>query len=343
MLFPKLSMKYLFELSKDHKNLPRAEVFSCLKAEKIEYNIIESNNDIVLIETNANLKKIKVISDRLSSVFFINKFLFSSPPILKEIKKNALENSINFKGSIAIKYRNRSNHIKSKNIVESLADIYSKNREVSLERPDIEIRAIITDSLLYVGIKKFKINRSQFEDRKVQFRPFFSPISLHPKLARTLVNLSLIKKGDVLLDPFCGTGGILLEAGLMEVGVIGTDIENKMIEGCRKTLNHYNVNNYELYNLDIGDITKNLDVVDAVVTDFPYGKSTTTKGEDLKQLYNRAFRSISKVLKKNGILVVGLSDSKTISIGEKYFKLIDIFEFKAHKSLTRFFVKYQKL
>lgn len=335
-------MKYLFELSKDHKKLPKDEVISCLKAEKINYKLIKSNEDIILIDAVADLKKIKIIADRISSVFFINRFLFSCPPNHNDIQKKALKNKVTDSGTIAIKYRNRSSVIDSKTIVENLADVYSKNRLVHLENPDVEIRAIITNSQVYVGKKIFKINRSQFEDRKVQFRPFFSPISLHPKLARTLVNFSLIKKGDILLDPFCGTGGILLEAGLIGAKVIGTDIETKMIDGCKKTLEHYNINNYELHNLDIGDISENFDVIDAVVTDFPYGKSTTTKGENLKLLYNRAFDNISKVLKKKGILVAGLPDSETVSIGEKYLKILDIYEIKSHRSLTRYFVKYQR-
>jgi tRNA (guanine10-N2)-dimethyltransferase len=335
-------MKYLFELSKDHKKLSKDEVISCLKAEKINYKLIKSNEDIILIDTTADLKKIIIIANRLSSVFFIDRFLFSCPPNHKDIQKKALENKVTDDGTIAIKYRNRSSVVDSKTIVEGLADVYSKNRLVHLDNPEIEIRAVITNSLVYVGIKIFKIKRSQFEDRKVQFRPFFSPISLHPKLARTLVNLSLIKKGERLLDPFCGTGGILLEAGLIGAKVIGTDIELKMIDGCKKTLEHYNVNNYELHNLDIGNISKNLDKIDAVVTDFPYGKSTTTKGENPKLLYHRAFESISKVLKKKGILVAGLPNSETISIGHLYLKILDIYEVKAHKSLTRYFVKYQK-
>ncbi|MCK4365573.1 MAG: DNA modification methylase, partial [Thermoplasmatales archaeon] len=99
-------------------------------------------------------------------------------------------------------------------MVRELADVYTKDRDVILENPDNEIRGLITDSKVYVGLKTAEINRSQFEERKIQHRPFFSPISLHPKLARALVNLSSIKKDETLLDPFCGTGGILLEAGL---------------------------------------------------------------------------------------------------------------------------------
>ena len=334
-------MKYLFELSKDHDLLPQAEVFSCLKAEQVDYKLVYSDKDIIVIDSPASVKKIKTISERLSSVFFIDNFLFSCQPTSKKIRNLALKNNISEKGSMAVKYKNRSKNIASKSIVEILADVYTKDKEVNLEDPDIEIRAFITNSKVYVGIKLFKTNRTQFEDRKVQFRPYFSPISLHPKIARILVNLSLIKKGEILLDPFCGTGGILLEAGLIGAKVVGSDIENKMIEGCKKTLDYYKIKNYDLLQLDVGDIAKNLDCVDAIVTDFPYGKSTTTKGEDMNKLYNRAFGSMAKVLKKNAILIAGLPKPELISLGKKYLKILNIYELRVHGSLTRYFVVYK--
>jgi tRNA G10 N-methylase Trm11 len=57
---------------------------------------------------------------------------------------------------------------------------------------------------------------------------------LPPKLAQIMVNIgtSLIAKNienPRILDPFCGTGVILQEAGLMHYKVYGTDINEKMI------------------------------------------------------------------------------------------------------------------
>ena len=334
-------MKFLFELSKDHKTLPSSEVFSCLKAEKIDYKILELNEDVAVIDT-AESEKIQIIANRLSHTFFVDQFLFSSSISTDEINKIALKNKIEKKGSIAIRYKNRSKKVDSQKIIKKLAEIYTKNMKVSLQNPDIEIRALITDSKVYVGLKLYSINRTQFERRKVQFRPFFSPISLHPRIARALVNISNIKKDDILLDPFCGTGGILLEAGLIGAKVIGNDIEEKMIDGCRKTLDYYEIKNYSIFCSDIGDISNYLNAVDAVVTDFPYGKSTTTKGEDMENLYLRAFESISKILKTGGRAIIGISRYDLINVGKEYLSYIETHEFRAHRSLTRYFVVFKK-
>ena len=335
-------MNILFELSKEHTTLPKAEVLACLQAEGIKYSILEATEDVLIIRTDVGNHLIHRLGERLSFTFYIDELLFSCFNSPDDIKKYAKDVFIDKKGSIAINYKNRSENIDSRSIVKILAEIYTKNTPVNLTNPDVEVRALITDGKVYVGIKIAEVDRSLFEKRKVQYRPFFSPISLHPKLARALVNLSLIKKDETMLDPFCGTGGILLEAGLIGAKIVGSDIEAKMIEGCTKTLDSYKIKNYNLFCSDIGDINKyNVDI-DAVVSDLPYGKSTTTKGEHLEQLYKRTFENICNVLKKGRRAVVGLSNKDMVSIGEHYFSLLEVHELRVHRSLTRYFAVFQK-
>ena len=335
-------MKYIFELSKEHSTIPKSEIISVLKAEDIKFKIDESTDEVLIIKTKVLEKKLFKIAARLSYTYFIDKLLFICSNSIEELMELGVKNNVKEKGSIAIKYKNRSTKIDSQQIVKIVADVYTKNRAVDLEKPDNEIRILITDKKIYVGLKIAEINRSQFEERKVQNRPFFSPISLHPKLARALVNLSYIKKGKIMLDPFCGTGGILIEAGLIGAKIIGSDIEEKMIVGCKKTFDFYKIDDYKLFCSDIGDINKFISKVDAIVTDLPYGKSTTTKGEKMNILYERAFKKMSELLNENKIAVIGLSNKDLIYLGKKYFKLIDMHVFKVHKSLKRYFVIFQK-
>ncbi len=73
---------------------------------------------------------------------------------------------------------------------------------------------------------------------------------LPPKLAQVLINLAagsveskiegenktLPKTRFRVLDPFCGTGVVLQEALLMGYGVIGTDLEPRMVEYSKKNI-----------------------------------------------------------------------------------------------------------
>jgi len=335
-------MKLLFELSKEFGELPRDEVKSCLKSEKISFKIIDENDDVLIIDTKISNNKIKKISNRLALSFNINDLLFYCDNSIEQLKQHSKNNIIKKQGSIAVTYKKRSNEVNTQRIIKLIAENYAKDRRVDLENPDIEIRTIITDQKIYVGTKIMEIDRSQYEKRKVQNRPFFLPISLHPKIARAFVNISEINEDKLLLDPFCGTGGMLLEAGILGAKIIGSDIEEKMIEGCKKTLDFFNINNYKLFCCDINDINKQIDRVDAVVTDFPYGKSTTTKGEDILLLQNRAFDSISKILKKDKIAIFGMSNKDNLSKIKEYFTIKKIYGMKVHRSLTRYFIVVKK-
>lgn len=60
---------------------------------------------------------------------------------------------------------------------------------------------------------------------------------LPPKLAQILINLcGPLKKGSVILDPFCGTGVVLQEALLMGYRAYGTDISERMVEYALKNI-----------------------------------------------------------------------------------------------------------
>ena len=62
----------------------------------------------------------------------------------------------------------------------------------------------------------------------------------------------------------------------------------------------------------------------------------------MNQLYGRTFENIYKLLKDGGKAVIGLSNKDFISLGQKYFSLIEKHNFRVHRSLTRYFVVYQK-
>ena len=161
-------------------------------------------------------------------------------------------------------------------------------------------------------------------------------------MSRIIINLSKVKKNEILLDPFCGTGGILIEAGILGINAIGNDIDKKLVEGSKKNLEYYKISNYKLYNYDIGLINKYIESVDAVVTDLPYGKSTTTKGETINNLYQRAFVTIYQILKNERYAIIGLANKNLIELGKNYLKIKKIYEIKVHNSLTRYFVIYKK-
>lgn len=62
---------------------------------------------------------------------------------------------------------------------------------------------------------------------------------LPPKLARIMVNLCLgeaTSKESVLLDPFCGSGTILMEAAMRGATTVGSDLDLDAVVGAQKNL-----------------------------------------------------------------------------------------------------------
>ncbi len=332
-------MFLLFELAKEYNCLPQQEVVSTLNAENIVFQVIESSEDVVVVDAKINDNQLSRIVDRLALCFVVDEFLFWCDPDKKSLVDELRNMEISLKGSLAIHAKNRSQNHDSRGIVQVVASYLTTNRSVDLENPDIDIRLIICENRWYVGRKISTINRSDFQQRRVHHRPFFSPISLHPKLARALVNLSEVRMQDVLLDPFCGTGGFLIEAGMLGIKVYGNDVEEKMIEGCSQTLKHFHIKDYRLFTGDVGHLISRVKGVDAIVTDLPYGKSTTTHGESIYELYKRAFAAFTSIIKDKGIIILGCSQAEIQDIACEYFTIETIYPIRMHRSLTRYFFK----
>lgn len=179
--------------------------------------------------------------------------------------------------------------------------------------------------------KKLYKREEKFQKRRPDIRPGFFPISLKPKLARAIVNLSGVRKGTIW-DPFCGTGGILLEASLMGLKAIGTDIDPMMIRAAKQNFQHYKCK-AKVY---LADARKEKVKCKAIVCDPPYGRRASTKKEDVETLYKEflehAYTFVDTVV---------LMAPNTIKIQTKYTLAWQTEEF-VHGSLTRRIMILQK-
>ncbi|MFO7618560.1 MAG: RsmD family RNA methyltransferase [Thermoplasmata archaeon] len=225
-------------------------------------------------------------------------------------------------------------------ITRHAGEILSNRYKVDLENPEAELRMLMAKSL-HAGILCGEIDRPALEARKPESRPFNHPISLHPKLARALVNLTRIRKNQAILDPFCGTGGILLEAGLMGCNVLGGDMDARMAKGTKRNLEHYGISKHDIRIIDVSAWPESHAPVDAIATDPPYGRSASTAREPIGSLYARAFAACHAMLKDGGALAIALPAEKHISLADG-FDLEGIYPVRVHRSLTRYFCVFRK-
>lgn len=232
-----------------------------------------------------------------------------------------------------------------------------KRPKVELENPKTLIQLFMTKKKAYCGLLIFE-NKGDFEARKSHLRPFPSPSSLHPKLARALVNISGVKKDEILLDPFCGAGGFLIEAGLMNIKAIGCDINKIMTEGCKKNLKYFKINNCKLKTKNALDISNKFD---CLVTDLPYGLNSNVvseyhKGnwklgrinkkiqkegftEDLGEFYLQFLKNLRKKIRKKAVIIFPSYVNYRSLLKKSRFKIEKEFSNYVHGSLTRKIVK----
>ncbi len=109
---------------------------------------------------------------------------------------------------------------------------------------------------------------------------------LPPKIARIMVNLAVgnaTAQGKILLDPFCGSGTILLEAGLRGLDLIGNDLDLTQLAGTRQNLDWLRLS-AELFNADAVKLSFQIkNNVDFIVTE-PYMGRVTARADRLPDL-----------------------------------------------------------
>jgi tRNA (guanine10-N2)-dimethyltransferase len=201
---------------------------------------------------------------------------------------------------------------------------------VSLDKPEREYRAILSEDRCYFGKVLFSINRGSYDLRNPGKRNFFHPGVMMPRMARTLVNLTCSHAGEVVLDPFCGTGGILIEAEMLGMHAIGSDFDPIMVEGCRQNITQPDLMLADATLLPLGNYS-----IDAVVTDFPYGQSVCIKKTDtMANLYADALDEIHRVLKVGHRAVV-VTHRDISEIVAEHMTILQRHDQRVHKSLTR--------
>jgi len=322
---------FLFELSGEHPSLPMAELLATVKAECITHKLTLFGPGYAVFTLPE--KDIDRITDRLALTHRVGRFLGE----MTASGLSKLDDVPIPDGSIAVRVRRFQEQgvdINVDALTRKIADLTVAGRRVDLNSPDVELRGLISDRVL-LHVKMRDIDRGQYELRKVKERPFFSPISLHPKYARTVLNLTGLKAGDTVLDPFCGTGGLLIEAALLGMKAYGSDISPEMIEGCAQNLEHFGLRAERLEAIDVGQVADTFGSVDGVASDPPYGRSTSTNKEALDPLYARSMVGLSQVTRPGGGLCLVFPRDVPIPSD---LTLIGKYDQKVHRSLSRHYL-----
>jgi len=198
---------------------------------------------------------------------------------------------------------------------------FDYNKE-NLPSRGVELNLFVIKSKIYFGPTRWVTNPfkdiKQDEERPVRFFTHGTSI----KLSRTLVTLANIPFDGIMLDPFCGTGTILIEGLKQGLKVIGVDKDQKCVRSSKTNLHHFS-EKYpsrekmkEKWRIHLNDSRKLTDSVkkkvDGVVTEpflgpffkrLPQIEEAQFIMKNLERLYTRVLAECKSLLKNGAIIL----------------------------------------
>ena len=305
-------MRYLFILGRNPE-LSLAE----LKA-VFEKNQILQNKNSALIETEEILEAGFI--DKLGGTIAIGQIIASGKgtELLRDLDKKEIYFSENSKFNYAIwnfsefcdeleKYlKQRFKNERLKAIEKKLTgriQMQNKDTELFLASKLINEEYFIfenkTSKENYFGKIIQKCDYKKLEERDMNKPVRREELSISPRLAKIMINLSQVKENQTLVDPFCGIGTILQEALLQNIKVIGIDKDSTAIKDAKKNIEWLGLKNKE-YNLIANDSAKvSISKANAIATEPSLGEllKKTTPKEKAEQMQRKFEDLVSSILK----------------------------------------------
>ncbi|MFZ6015404.1 MAG: TRM11 family SAM-dependent methyltransferase [Patescibacteria group bacterium] len=195
------------------------------------------------------------------------------------------------------------------------------------EKPNADLCILIDNNDAFIG-KTTQVQDADAWSLRDYGRPFRDSLNgmLPPKLARIMINLAQVPDQGTILDPFCGSGTILMEAALATKAkkIIGSDIEKRQIFETQKNtdwmlakniLRPDDENRFRLINTDVKKISDHLKPksIDAIVSEGWLGpplkgnepQAVLDKNtEAVTELWLDALSGLKSLLKPKSTLVI---------------------------------------
>ncbi|HOU71110.1 MAG TPA: THUMP domain-containing protein [Methanothrix sp.] len=322
---------YAFELSGEHESLPRCEALALVEAFSTRFSEIEFIEQCLIVE--AEDLDVETIGRRLAMTHRIIEVLAVCPADLDALAEAASCLQLPPKKYL-VRARRIRNAAPPADAVEHEVGriLFRRGYRADLSHPELLLRAVITSGWIVLGVEVARTDRSSFEMRRPHLKPFFHPGVLMPRMARSLVNLTQVRAGEILLDPFAGTCGILIEACLIEVNGVGIEVQPRLVKGALCNLQGLDCG------LLLGD-AKRLPLkdasIDAAVLDTPYGRSAKIMAASKELLLKESLGELFRVIRPGRRMAIVADRSIEEMIEEVGFVLLQKHTDRVHRSLTR--------
>jgi tRNA G10 N-methylase Trm11 len=343
-------MLYAFILGKN-KELSKEELVCYFETNNINYKVTDEGKEFLIIETDIDPE----IVNNLGGTLKIGKITSLEQILKTDMKKRfgislyGLPNSMKYKLGLKIKEKKKISFFQTRKPQLTVVEVLKKN----LIGKEI---LVLKSKKTYYAITEAVYNPFEYKELDIGRPTQRGMLSIPIRLSKIMINLAKVKKGENLLDPFCGYGTILQAGLLQELNVYGTDKDKKCIKSSETNLEwlkeKYNLENkFLLKTIDVLDITKKFksNKFHAIVSESYLGpmlrKSVTDERaeeiiKELTEFYEKVLEELPILLKDNKriIIVLPVIITKTkkhkIKIKPKNIKLIKTIEDIEPKHIT---------
>lgn len=275
-------MEYFFILGRNPQ-LSYAEACSYLESHDIKFTTILFEQNFLIISTEAELK---LDVQDLGGTMKFGKIMFSGKP--KDFEKyfdgyfmpeekftfSVVGNLIDeTEETLMAKFKKEKLKAQVRHSHTRLKLQDGENFDIS--NADAQFFCYEIEKKIYFGRVEQEYSHKDVKERDMKKPMRRESLAISPRLAKILINLSQTKKGELLLDPFCGVGGIIQEALLKGINCLGVDKDREAIIGAKHNLSwltdNYKINaRYSLLNADSRNLPRAR--VDGVATEPALGE-----------------------------------------------------------------------
>jgi len=301
-------MKHFFILGRNPK-LSREEILAYMRARNREHKEILFEENLLVLETNED-EKFNI--QEFGGVMWLGPINFegNKQELAEYLEKNEIVPSDKFSyatfGSLdseplkeLFKSRRKRGMLK-----HGRKQIKFQDGEKQ-DLPNAEFNIFFHEykNKVYLGTSTQNYDSNEIKNRDMNKPVRREHLAISPRLSKILINLSGAKPRDLLLDPFCGIGGILQEALIKKMNVHGIDKDKQATIDAVKNLkwiaSKYSIkNNFKIENLDSRK-APDLQFA-AIATETPLGKVLRKKPTDneAKQIIQNFEAYIIPILSK---------------------------------------------
>lgn len=191
--------------------------------------------------------------------------------------------------------------------------------KVNLDHPAVIFRAELIGEVFFLGID----TTGDSSLHKRPWRVYDHPAHLKATIANALIELAE-PDGGSFIDPFCGSGTILIELALRgyDGKIIGVEKYRKHIKGAKMNALAAGVlDKIEFIQGDATKLSQYVESVDFAVSNLPYGLKIGRKSM-IPGLYMDFFGELARVLEKRGVFITTEKRAIEKAILENGFKIV---------------------